>query len=192
MSFRNTADRWGWISQSLHWLIALLIVVVAVIGLTMGDLPSSPRKVSVYALHKSLGLTVLALAAVRLAWRLYAGAPGHPPGTPAWQRWVASTTHAVLYTLMFAMPLTGWLFNSAAGYPLQWFRLFSLPALAGEDEGLRSLAGGLHEAGFWLMLLLVLAHAGAAFFHHLFLRDDTLRRMLPRRRPTGVPPVAER
>lgn len=181
MSLKNTPERWGGISQALHWLIALLIVVIAVIGLTMGDLPNSPRKVSVYALHKSLGLTVLALAAARLAWRLYAGAPRHVPGTPAWQQQVASATHAALYGLMFAMPLTGWLLNSAAGYALQWFKLFNLPALAAQDDGMRELAEQLHEAGFWLLLVLVLAHVGGALFHHLFLRDDTLRRMLPRR-----------
>lgn len=181
MSLKNTTERWGGISQGLHWLIALLIVVIAVIGLTMVDLPNTPRKVSVYALHKSLGLTVLALAAVRLAWRVYAGAPRPVPGTPAWQHWAASATHAALYGLMFAMPLTGWLFNSAAGYALQWFKLFNLPPLAAQDDGLRQLAGTLHETGFWLLLVLVLAHAGAALFHHLFQRDDTLRRMLPRR-----------
>jgi cytochrome b561 len=191
MSLKNTADRWGWVSQSLHWLIALLLVVIAVIGLTMGDLPNSPRKVSVYALHKSLGLTVLALAAVRLAWRLYAGTPRHLPGTPTWQRWTASATHAALYALMFAMPLTGWLFNSAAGYALQWFKLFNLPALAAENDNLREVAGELHEAGFWLLLVLVIAHAGAALFHHVFQRDDTLRRMLPRRRRAGVSSGAE-
>ena len=182
MSGKNTPDRWGWVSQSLHWLVALLIVVIAIIGLTMGDLPNSPRKISVYSLHKSLGLTVLALAALRLAWRLYAGAPQHVPGTPQWQRWAASTTHVALYGLMFAMPLTGWLLNSAAGYPLQWFKLFNLPALAAENDALRELAEELHEAGFWLLLVLVLAHASAALYHHVFQRDDTLRRMLPLRR----------
>lgn len=181
MSLKNTPERWGWVSQALHWLIAVLIVVIAIIGLTMGDVPNSPRKVSVYALHKSLGLTVLALAAVRLAWRLHAGAPRDLPGTPAWQQRVASATHAALYGLMFAMPLSGWLLNSAAGYPLQWFKLFNLPALAAQDDALRELAEELHEAGFWLLLVLVLAHVGGALFHHLFRRDDTLRRMLPRR-----------
>lgn len=187
MSLTNREDRWGVVSQALHWVVALLLVVIAGIGLTMVDLPNTPRKISVYALHKSLGLTVLALAMARLAWRLYAGAPRPVPGTPPWQHRAAATTHAALYALMFAMPLSGWWFNSAAGYPLQWFGLFNLPALAGQDDRLRELAGELHEAGFWLMLALVLVHAGAALFHHLFQRDDTLRRMLPRRRRSGGP-----
>lgn len=186
MNAKNTADRWGWVSQSLHWLIALLIVVIAIIGLNMVDLPNSPRKISVYALHKSLGLTVLALVVLRAAWRLYAGAPRHLPGTPTWQQRVATVTHAALYALMLAMPLSGWLLNSAAGYPLQWFKLFNLPALAAHDEGLREVAEGLHEAGFWVLLVLVLAHAGAALFHHLFQHDDTLRRMLPMRARGGA------
>lgn len=189
---KNTRVRWGAVSQCLHWLIALLIVAIAVIGLTMGDLPNSPRKVSVYALHKSLGLTVLALAALRLAWRLHAGAPTHLPGTPGWQRWAASATHVLLYALMFLMPLTGWLLNSAAGYPLQWFGLFNLPALAAENPYLREQAEALHETGFWLLLVLVLGHAGAALYHHAFQGDDTLRRMLPRWGRANRPPGAER
>ena len=75
------------------------------------------------------------------------------------------------------------MFNSAAGYPLQFFGLFNLPALTGSDESLRETALSLHKAGFWVLLSLVVLHAGAAFYHHLFLEDATLRRMLPGRRP---------
>ena len=86
---------------------------------------------------------------------------------------------------MLGIPLSGWLFNSAAGYPLQWFKQFNLPALAGKSESLAELARELHEWGFWALLVLVLAHAGAALYHHLFLGDATLRRMLPGYRPSS-------
>lgn len=181
MDLKNRSDRWGGISQLLHWAIVLLLAWIAWLGLTMVDLPNTPAKISTYALHKSLGLTLLALVTLRLVWRLYAGAPAPVAGTPGWQARIASLTHVGLYVLLFAMPLSGWLFNSASGYPLQWFKRFNLPALAGRDPGLAELAGNLHEAGFWLLATLVMLHAGAALYHHFVQRDDTLRRMLPSR-----------
>lgn len=179
MTLKNTADRWGPVSQSLHWLIVLLIAAIAIIGLTMTDMSNGPSKIRIYALHKSLGLSLLALVALRLLWRVYAGAPGPVAGTPHWQERIASLTHWALYALMFALPLSGWLFNSTAGYPLQYFGLFNLPKLAARNEELAQLSRDLHEYGFWLLLALVLAHAAAAFYHHLFQNDATLTRMLP-------------
>lgn len=182
MSWRNTPNRWGPVSQLLHWAIAALVIAIAAIGLWMGDLPNTPRKIEVYALHKSLGLTLLALVAVRLAWRLYAGAPATLPGQPRWQTRIASLTHLALYALLLVMPLSGWLLNAWGGYPLRWFGLFNLPRVLARNHDLQQLATQVHEAGFWLLLLLVVTHAGAALYHHLFLHDSTLARMLPPRR----------
>ena len=191
MSLKNTVDRWGPVSQFLHWSIVLLIAANAVLGLLMVDLPDNPQKIKLYALHKSLGLTVLALVALRLAWRVVAGAPHPVAGTPRWQQRIATLTHGAMYVLLFAQPLIGWVLNSAGGYPLQWFGLFNLPRIAATDPDLRELARSLHETGFWLLLTLVVAHAGAAFYHHLFQRDATLTRMLPRRRTRALPAAAE-
>ncbi|WP_411832815.1 cytochrome b [Pseudoxanthomonas mexicana] len=190
MTLKNTTERWGAVSKLFHWIIVALLLVVAGIGLSMGDLPNGPRKINVYALHKAIGLTILALVALRLAWRLYAGAPRAVDGTPPWQQRVAAITHAALYLLMLAIPLSGWVLNSAAGYPLQWFKLFNLPALTGRDRELQAMAEQAHALMFWLLALLVLAHVGAALYHHLFRNDDTLRRMLPawRRKPSLPPP----
>ncbi len=182
MTLKNTAERWGAVSQLFHWIIVVLILLIAYLGLTMTGLPNGPRKINIYALHKSIGLTILALVTLRLLWRLYAGAPTPVVGTPSWQHRIASLTHFGLYVLLFAMPLSGWLFNSAAGYPLQWFKLFNLPAIAARNEDLKALAETAHSTMFWILVVLVLAHAGAAFYHHLFQNDDTLSRMLPRRR----------
>lgn len=182
MKLTNSADRWGSVSQLLHWTVVLLVTTLAVLGLLMVDLPNTPQKIKLYALHKSLGLTVLALMAIRLAWRVYAGAPQPVAGTPRWQERAARLTHGALYVLLFVQPLTGWLFNSAAGFPLQWFGVVNLPRIAAKDPELRELARSLHEGGFWLLLALVVAHAGAAFYHHLLQHDATLTRMLPRRR----------
>ncbi|WP_064749856.1 cytochrome b [Lysobacter firmicutimachus] len=188
MTLKNTADRWGAISQLLHWAVVLLIAAIAIIGLTMVDMNNGPSKIKIYALHKSLGLTLLSLVALRLLWRFYAGAPRPVAGTPHWQERIASLTHWALYALMFALPVSGWVFNSSSGYPLQYFGLFNLPKIAQRSEELAQLSRTLHEYGFWLLLALVLAHAGAAFYHHLFQNDDTLRRMLPGRRRTPNAP----
>lgn len=188
MQIRNSEHRWGPVSMLLHWAIVALIGWMAWLGLTMVDLPPTPAKINAYALHKSLGLTLLALVAVRVAWRLFAGAPKPVPGTPAWQERIASATHIALYVLLFAIPLSGWVFNSASGYPLQWFKQFNLPSIAGRSEDLAATAIQVHEYGFWLLILLVLAHAGAAFYHHIFQDDDTLRRMLPSLRRADATP----
>ena len=187
MHLRNSTQRWGAVSQLLHWAIVFLLGWLAWRGLTMVDMPPTPAKINAYALHKSVGLTLLVLVALRLAWRLFAGAPAPVAGTPRWQERIASITHWALYALMFAMPLSGWVFNSASGYPLQWFKRFNLPAIAGRDEGLADLAIQVHEYGFWLLMLLVVVHAGAALYHHLFQGDDTLRRMLPALRRNRAP-----
>jgi len=177
---KNTRQQWSGISQALHWLIAALILAMAWIGLTMGGMPNGPDKIATYALHKSIGLSILALAALRLGWRLYAGAPAPVAGTPRWQERIASATHVALYVLLLTLPLTGWLLNSAAGFPLQWFGLLNLPSIAARDEALHTLAVQTHEALFWALAVLVVMHAAAALYHHLFLGDATLARMLPR------------
>ena len=176
--------RWGVVSQLFHWTCAALVIALGAIGLYMTELSSPVAKIRIYALHKSLGITLLALVVLRLLWRWTRPAPGPVPGMSRHLRLAADGTHGFLYVMMIAIPLSGWLYNSASGYPLQWFRRFNLPALAGKDEQLARLAHALHEYGFWLLLVLVVGHVGAALYHHLFLDDGTLHRMLPwRRRP---------
>ena len=182
MTSKNTAARWGAVSQTFHWSSVLLIVALAGIGLLMGELAASPLKIRIYALHKSLGLTLLAVVILRLTWRAYAGASPPVPGLPRWQRIAADVSHWGMYALMVGMPLTGWWLNSAAGYPLQWFGLFNLPRIDVTNEARNALATNLHEIGFWTLVVLVVVHAGAAWFHHLIQRDITLLRMLPGRR----------
>lgn len=180
MSLKNTIDRWGGVSKTLHWLIAILILALGIVGLTMGEFPKTPKYFWIYTTHKSIGITVLVLVALRLLWRLYAGAPQPVPGTPSWQERIASLTHWLLYGLMFVIPLSGWLYDSASGLrPFNLFGLFPMPKLVGPSEQVTQVSHAIHEYGFWALILLVLAHAGAAFYHHLFQRDATLARMLP-------------
>ena len=188
MTLKNTSDRWGPVSQALHWLIVLMILGLAIAGLTMGELPKTPKYFWVYTAHKSMGLTVLALVLVRIGWRLYAGAPKPVAGTPTWQERIASVTHWMLYGLILAMPLSGWLYDSASGLrPFRWFGLFDVPKLTAPNDALRDASHAAHEWLFWVLVALVALHAAAAFYHHIFLRDATLNRMLPGRGK----PVAE-
>jgi len=180
MTLKNPEQHWGAVSQSLHWLIVLLLLAQGTVGLLMGDMARGPDKIAVYALHKSVGITLLALAVARLLWRLYAGRPAPVPGTLSWQERAASAMHAALYLLLFAVPISGWVMNSAAGFPLQWFGLFNLPSIAPHDRDLHELAESMHEWLFWALVALAAAHAAAALYHHLFQRDATLARMLPR------------
>lgn len=176
----RNVDRWGAVSQAFHWLIVIGILAMAIIGLTMVEMHSSPDKVRMYALHKSIGLTILALVTLRLLWRLYAGSPPQIATIPHWQKRIADLSHIGLYVLLFAVPLSGWVMNSYSGFPLWWFGLFRVPALVGRNHDLHELTETVHQTLFWILIALVLVHAGAAVFHHMFQRDATLARMLPR------------
>lgn len=183
MPIRNEAQRWGWVSLGIHWLTVVMVLCLCAVGLLMDELSNSPFKVQVYALHKSFGLTVLGLTVLRLLWRLAAGAPQPVPGTPRWQVLVAGITHGALYVILLAMPLSGWLFNSASGFPLKWFGQFPLPKLSGYDPAVKAFAHDLHETLFLVLAAIVTAHALAALKHHYLDRDRTLVRMLPLLKP---------
>ncbi len=181
--------RWGGLSRLFHWGMLGLFLVIVPLGLYMADLPLSKQKLKLYALHKSIGLTLLALAALRLLWRSTQRRPSLPP-MPAWQERAASATHVALYALMFLVPLAGWLFNSAAGFPLQWFGQVNLPALVDANPALKSLAREAHELGAWTLVAFVALHAAAALKHHFIDRDRTLALMTPgvKAPGTGVDP----
>jgi cytochrome b561 len=189
MSLRNDDRQWGAIAKFFHWVTALGILGNGIWGLYMTGLKPSMAKINVYAVHKSIGLTVLALFLLRVAWRLFDRRPPDEPG-PRWQQVAAHAVHGVLYLLIAALPLSGWWFNSLRGFPLQWFKQFNLPALAAKDDGLAHLAHDVHEYLFWLLLVVLVAHVGAALKHHVFDQDNVLRRMLPfgRPRPAVRPP----
>ncbi|HET6602609.1 MAG TPA: cytochrome b [Xanthomonadaceae bacterium] len=180
MSLTHSPTSWGSVTIALHWLIVVLVLVMALVGLTMDEMPNSPTKVRVYALHKSTGLTILALMLLRLGWRLYAGRPEHVPTMPTWQVRAAEATHWLLYALLLAMPISGWIYHSASNFPLRWYGLFRVPDLTGPDPQVKALAHDAHEWIFIAICIVVLAHAGAALWHHFRAGDATLVRMLPR------------
>ena len=178
MALRATATTWGAVTRLFHWGMLALFITNISIGYYMTGLPLGARKLQIYALHKSIGLTLLGLAALRLLWRLGERRPAPAP-MPAWQATAADAIHALLYALMFAIPLTGWLYNSAAGFPLQWFRLVNLPALCATNPTLKPFAKEAHETAVAILITLASLHAVAALKHHFVDRDGTLRAMLP-------------
>jgi cytochrome b561 len=186
MRLRNEAQAWGAVSIALHWLTFVLVLGMALLGLNMTELPTGTFKVQVYALHKSLGLTILGLTALRLLWRAFASRPTPVPA-PRWQQLAASGSHGALYALLVLVPLSGWWFNSASGFPLRWFGLVRLPALTTYDAQLKHLAKETHETLFFFLAAVVAVHAAAALWHHYFVRDRTLARMLPLMKSKDIP-----
>jgi cytochrome b561 len=179
MAFRNTPERWGWVTQGLHWLMVILIVGNVVLGKVATGMGLSPDKLKVFIWHKSIGLTVLGLALLRLAWRWLGRTPDSNPDQPRWERLAAAASHFMMYVMMLAMPLSGWALNSAANVPLRWFYLIPVASLVPPDEDWKEIFELLHEWLFVVFAALVVVHAIAALKHHFINRDDILRRMWP-------------
>jgi cytochrome b561 len=179
---RQGQERYTTTAIVFHWLIAVLIVGTFTLGLVMTDIPGfSPTKLRYYSWHKWAGVTVLLLAALRLLWRLKNRPPALPEAMPAWQRRAAHGLHHLLYLLIFAVPLSGYFYTLATGFPVVYFGLFQLPVLIAKDPALAEILKGVH---YWLTMLLaalVALHVLAALKHQLIDRDGTMRRMLPGR-----------
>ncbi|MBQ0961829.1 cytochrome b [Ideonella sp. 4Y11] len=176
----NSSERYTGVAIALHWLLAVLIVGAFGVGLYMADLPNSLAKLKLYNWHKWAGVTILALSALRLAWRLTHRPPADVPA-PRWQQRAAHATHHALYALFFLVPLAGWAYSSAKGFPIVWFGVLPLPDFVPKDEALAELIKPWHESLAWLMALLVVLHVAAAIKHHVIDRDGLINRMRPGR-----------
>lgn len=160
----------------LHWLLALLIIGNLALGLYMTGLPFSPTRLQFYNWHKWAGVMILVLSALRLLWRLTHRPPA-PAAMPAWQARTAHGVHLALYALFFALPLSGWAYSSAAGFPVVLFGVWPLPDFVPVDRELSETLKPVHE---WLGLgmgALLLAHVAGALKHQFVDRDGLLRRM---------------
>jgi len=173
----STETRYSTPAIVLHWLMALLILAGFPLGLYMVDLPLSPDKLKLYSYHKWIGVTVFLLVAVRLSWRLTHTPPPLPAGIAAWQRRASAVVHGLLYLLMIAIPLSGWLMSSAKGFQTVWFGVLPLPDLIEKDRELGQVLAGVHKALNFSLLALVILHAGAALKHHFIERQPFLQRM---------------
>lgn len=167
-------------AKSLHWLMALMILGLLALGFYMSDLPLSPDKLQLYSWHKWAGVSVFVLVWLRLVWRITHRPPALPGSMSPLMQLGAHAGHLMLYVLMIAIPLSGWLMSSAKGFQTVWFGVLPIPDLIGKDKALGQSLAQLHEALNISLLLLIIGHALAAAFHHFVHKDDTLRRMLPR------------
>ena len=166
--------------MALHWLLALAIVGSFSLGLYMADLPLSAQRVKLFNWHKWAGVTFLALSAARLLWRLTHRPPADA-AMPAWQQRASHWAHRALYGLFFAVPLAGWAYSSAAGFPIVWFGVLPLPDWVPVDKALAESIKPLHELLAWALVGVATLHIAAALKHQFIDRDGLIARMLPRR-----------
>ena len=180
MPLRNTTTRWGSLAQLFHWVIVALVITQFVLGTLSASLPAaSLKKLTWITPHKSIGITILALAVLRLVWRWLNPTPLLPDTLKPYERALAHFTHYALYALLFVMPLTGWIMSSARSFPVSWFGVVQLPDLVGRDPALYEALHTTHAILAWTLAAIAVLHIAAALKHHLVLKDDVLKRMIP-------------
>jgi len=164
----------------LHWLIAVAVVGLVVLGWWMQAIPKDPvgPRADAYNLHKSVGLTVLLVMVIRLAWRASHRPPQLPP-LPVWQARAAHAVHALLYALMFVDALSGYLGSAVSGFPVKLFGVV-LPAWAGAHPAIKDACSVVHLVSSWALMIVIGLHLAATLYHQWVLRDGLLWRMWPR------------
>ena len=171
---------YGAVAKGLHWLVLILILVQFALGWMMPGLHPGNEGSALIGLHFGFGLLTAALVLVRLGWRVMHPVPLAAGDVSAWQESLAARTHQAMYLLLLVSPLFGWIAANVRGFAVSFFGLFTLPTPIATDRTLAGLFGGLHQWTAYGLLAIVVLHALAALYHHIVLRDDTLRRMLPR------------
>jgi len=178
---RSSNNHYSSVAKLLHWLVAGMVVlqfVLAKMADIASDEGSAVRELALLANHKSVGITILALAVVRLVWRQKNQPPALPGTMPQWQVTASHLSHWSLYALLFAMPITGWLMSSASAYSVSWFNLFQLPDLVAPNPDAKEVFEETHETLGKLLILIATIHIGAAIKHALFDKDGVLQRMV--------------
>jgi cytochrome b561 len=184
---RPALQRWSLPSRSFHWIMAFAILGTTAVmyysqnaeGNAKSDPAARAEYVRLLTLHKSLGLVVLFLVLLRLAWNLYRRRPPLPAAMPEAQRRLALGAHHTLYALMFFIPLFGWFASMAYGGHTTFFGLFDMPQWLAKDVHASGNYRNLHIWLGWLLFALLAVHIGAALWHHFSKRDATLAQMLP-------------
>ena len=177
--------RYSPVAMLLHWVLAAAILTAFSVGLYVEDLPFSPSKLKLINWHKWAGVAILALSLLRLVWRLAHRPPALPArieqAMPHWQRVAHHGTHHLMYLLFLAVPLLGWAYSSAKGYPIVWLGVLPLPDFVSPDPALADALKPLHALAAWGLIGLVALHVVAALKHQFIDRDGLLDRMRPGR-----------
>ncbi len=177
MRWRNSIDNWGLISKLFHWLMAITILFMAGLGLTMINVRLSPMKLEMFIVHKSIGILLLAMVIARICWRVMNPTPSLPDTMSSRAKMFARFTHVWIYCLLIGIPLSGWVINSAANFPLRWFGLFEIPAIVAPNLVVEEYAKLTHMTLLIALGITILGHIVAALRHHILLNDNVLRRM---------------
>ena len=167
---------------TFHWLMAVLLIANFALGLTMDEMELSPQKLQFVSWHKWAGITLLGLVTLRFLWRAFANRPVLLP-MATWQRRLAKLTHFLMYVLLFAIPISGWVMSSAGGFTVTYLGIFPLPDLVAKDKQLFELLKEVHEVLNFTLLGLVILHVLAVLKHQFIDRDATLARMVPWLKP---------
>lgn len=183
MNSAHSENRYHALSMALHWTLALALASIFAVGLYMVDLPFSPQRLKLYNWHKWAGVFILLLSVTRLAVRLVKRPPGLPHAIalamPQWQIRAYHATHGLLYVLFFAVPLLGWAYSSAAGFPIVVLGLVPLPDLVDANKAMAETIKPWHAASAYALAGVAALHVAAALKHHWVDRDGLLQRMLP-------------
>jgi len=186
----NTEERWGSVSIGLHWTIAALVLLVQVpAGITMVSVEPGTVQNVFYNIHKTNGIVIFLLALIRLGWRFAHPVPFLPADMPGWQAKLARTTHALLYLILFLMPITGFLYTAMGGFPVPFFMLYDLARLVPENKPVAELFKYAHLTLQYVLYVTVALHVAGALQHHFIRKDGVLRRMLS---PTAPLPEMRR
>jgi cytochrome b561 len=162
----------------LHWLMAICILSMLFIGVGMVS-TIAPKYLTLVQIHKPLGIAILVLALIRLALRIYYGAPSLPTDLPEPMKLAAYSSQVILYALMIAMPLIGWGMLSAASYPVVLFGSLHLPPILPVSAGLHALLWHAHYYLAFAFFAVILLHVAAILFHRLIRRDGVFETMAP-------------
>src|SRR3954463_2935736 len=180
MTYGTRTDGYPPTSKLLHWVVAICVLTTAPVAIAMVRVEKGPTQDMLYNFHKSLGVLILILMVLRLINRLAVGAPQPDPSIERWQKALSSAVHGLLYVLLLAMPVVGYVANSAYGAPTPFFGLLTLPKIVGDNQDLAKQLFTLHRWTGFVVILLVGMHTGGAWFHFVIRRDNVLHRMLPR------------
>ncbi len=180
----SDADRYSLIQRLLHWLLALLVIPALGVGITLGWLGFDGSREAfgaevtnaLYTGHKTIGVLILALMTLRLVLRLILGAPPPVPTLTRFERLASQGVQALMYLVLLALPVVGWLATAAGGYPVQFFA-WTLPGLIAKDPALSETLFQLHGLLGWALFALLALHIGGALMHWLVKRDGVMRRM---------------
>ncbi len=175
--YKNTQDQYGCVTKILHWIMAILFIAMFLIAYVMLNIPKSDFRLSLYDMHKSTGLLLLALVVLRLGWKYANLSPDLPVNMSVWQKYAAHGNIICLYLLMLAMPITGMFTSMLSGHDITFYYMATIkPFLTSEIGGV--WFSNMHYIFSLILIAIFLLHVAAALHHHFFKKDNILKRML--------------